>query len=98
VHEQLRAPEVAAGPHELGQPAIPERDVLLGPALADDAEGHRAAVDGRVLTQEGVESVGLVVVGVDVVADADEGQVEEPDHERQDLAGRQPSTQPPSCW
>ncbi len=87
--EQLLARQVLAALNDPGQPPVDEGHRVADAALAPEGEPHLVAFDPYVPFSEGREAEGLVVAGVLVVADPDQGLVEQAHHRRENLASSQ---------
>src|SRR6185436_6315535 len=85
VLEQLLPGQVLAAPDDRGQAAVAQSDLVKAAGLAAKSEPHGASPDRGVSVAEGRQSERAVQTRVFVVADADQGQLEEPDDRRQDL-------------
>src|SRR5687767_12497361 len=91
VLEQLDARQVAAALDDAREPRIADRDAVLDAALAAEGEAQLAAGHAHVPAPQRGESEGFVLARVLVVADADQGPVEQPHHRGEDLAAAQPA-------
>src|SRR5207249_2467884 len=77
--EQLLAREVTAAPHDAREPPVPEIDGVRLAALAAEREVQLRARDLDMLAAQRGEPEGAVLAGILLVADADEGGLEQPD-------------------
>ncbi len=86
VLEQLLAGQLLASADDLRQPAIVDRDRVMDAALAPEAEFQARAPDPGVPVAHCRQAERVVVAGIFVVADADQGRLQQPDDGRQHLA------------
>lgn len=77
VLQQVLAGQFQAAPQHPRQARMLQADVVLDAALALEAEPDATAVHVHVPGTQGGQAVGAVVAGVAVVADADQGGVEQ---------------------
>ena len=89
VLEQLLAGQLLAAPDDPGQPSIVDRDRVIDAALAPEPEFQGRAPDPGMPVAHRRQAERVVVAGILVVADADQGRLQQPDDGRQDLAPRQ---------
>ena len=90
VLEQLLAREVPAPADDPGEPGVGQVDLVLDPALAPELEPDRLPADPDVPVAHRGQAERLVGPGVFLVADPDQGRLQEPDDRRQHLLARQP--------
>ena len=88
VLEQLVPRQVLAALDDAREARVGKRDAVLDPALAAEGEAEQLSVDAHMPAAQRGEPVGLVLAHVLVVADADQGLVEQRHHGGEELAPR----------
>ena len=87
--EQLLAGQLLAGADDLGDAAISHAEPPDLAALALEVEAQLRAVDVDVAVLEGGQAIALVLLGVFVAADPDEGRLQKIDDGGENLLTRQ---------
>ena len=90
VLEELLAGQVLAAPDDRGQPSVADPDLMLAAGLAAESEADACPAHRCVAILERRQAERAVEPGVLVVADPDQGQLEQLDDGRQDLLPRHP--------
>ena len=91
VLEQLLARQLLAAPDHRREPAVAQTDLVRLPGLAAEPEPDGGALDAGVAVAQGRQAERAVQPRVLVVADPDEGQLEQPHDGREDLLAREPA-------
>jgi hypothetical protein len=89
VLEEVLAGQVLGPANDRGQAAIDDPDLLRPARLPTKAETHPGTADLGVAIPQGRQAERAIQARVFVVADAHPGELEQPDHRRQDLLARQ---------
>ena len=89
VLEELLPRQVLASPHDRREAPVPQADLMLLPGLAPEPEPDRGTAHRGVTRPQRGQPERTIETGVLVVADPDEGRLEEPHDGGQDLVARQ---------